>query len=40
MKKGLTKQQMAKYEKLLNGDAGTKSLNIPKLGFKFDLSAI
>jgi hypothetical protein len=25
---------------MLNGDAGTKSMNIPRLGFKFDLAKI
>jgi len=33
----MNKAQLARYEKLLNGDAGTKSMNIPRLGFKFDL---
>ena len=38
--KNMNKAQVAKYEKMLNGDAGTKSMNIPKLGFKFDLTRI
>lgn len=35
--KNMNKAQLARYEKLLNGDAGTKSMNIPRLGFQFDL---
>ena len=35
--KKMNKAQLARYEKMLHGDAGTKSMNIPRLGFKFDL---